>query len=149
MGVEIQAAGTAGPWQSPSCPQLPYKPRQFMEEPVMDNVTRTSNEKISDALKLLDEAARERKDEVKNLLLGKFEHLKDAVVTEEARLKDALTAAGKRAAETARHLKDVSEEKAKEIATAVDESVHKNPWPYIGGAALGALVLGYFMGRRK
>ncbi|MFA4944271.1 MAG: hypothetical protein WC789_06180 [Lentisphaeria bacterium] len=115
----------------------------------MEPTTRTSSEKISDALKLLDEAARERKDELKAMLSGKFASLKDTVVEEETKLKEMLSVAGKRAAETARHYKDVSAEKAKEIATVVDESVHENPWPYIGGAALGALLLGYFMGRRK
>jgi ElaB/YqjD/DUF883 family membrane-anchored ribosome-binding protein len=31
----------------------------------------------------------------------------------------------------------------------VDKSVHRNPWPYIGGTAAVALLLGYILGRNR
>lgn len=84
------------------------------------------NEKITEALKLLDEAAKEKKDELRELIAEKYENLKEA--TGRAR--------------------ELSIEKTKELASTVDESVHENPWYYIGGVAIGALLLGYILGRK-
>lgn len=105
-------------------------------------------EKIAEALKLLEEAAKSQKDELKKMACGKFEILRDALLSEEACLREKLAIAGQKAAEMAKHMKEVSGEKAKEIAETVDESVHKNPWPYIGGVAVGALLLGFILGRK-
>ncbi|MEM4247822.1 MAG: hypothetical protein QXH80_01020 [Candidatus Nanoarchaeia archaeon] len=104
-------------------------------------------EKIADALKLLDEAAQNQKDELKKIACGKFDNLKDALV-DEHNLREKLAAAGQKAAEIAKQLKETSEVKAKELAGAVDENVRKNPWPYIGGVAVGALLLGFILGRK-
>jgi ElaB/YqjD/DUF883 family membrane-anchored ribosome-binding protein len=43
----------------------------------------------------------------------------------------------------------VSVAKSKEIAGTIDDQVHRNPWPYIGGAALGGLLLGFILGRKS
>jgi ElaB/YqjD/DUF883 family membrane-anchored ribosome-binding protein len=99
----------------------------------MDNVTH-SNEKISEALKLLNEAAREKKMEFQHLLTDKYAHLKDAVVESEEKLVQTLAKA-----------KEYGVEKVK----LVDENVHKNPWPYIGGAVGVGLLVGYIMGRNN
>ena len=115
----------------------------------MNATAKTSKEKISEALKLLDEAAHEGKDELKEMMVGKFGNLKDAVIAEEERVKRALSSAGRKVAAGAIQLKDVSAEKTKEVAVAVNESAHKNPWPYIAGAAIGGLALGYLMGHRQ
>lgn len=104
-------------------------------------------EKIAEALKLLEDAAKHQKDELKKIACGKFDSLKDAIFDEHG-LREKLAVAGQKATEMAKHMKEVSEEKAKEIAENVDESVHKNPWPYIGGVAVGALLLGFILGRK-
>ncbi len=105
----------------------------------------TSNEKISEALKLLNEAAREKKTEFQHLLTDKYAHLKDAVLESEHTVAQALEAAKKRAVEAAAQAKEYGLEKAKQV----DEQVHKNPWPYIGGAAGFGLLLGYILGRNN
>ncbi len=107
--------------------------------------TTHGNEKIAEALKLLEEAAREKKDELKGMVASKYGHLKSVLVDSEHAVADSLVAAQKRAAEALRHAKEIGEEKAK----AVDEHVHENPWAYIGGAALTGLLLGYILGRKK
>lgn len=86
----------------------------------------SGNEKITEALKLLDEAAKEKKDELRDLISEKYENLKDATG----------------------YARDFGIAKTKELASTVDESVRENPWYYIGGVAIGALLLGYILGRK-
>jgi ElaB/YqjD/DUF883 family membrane-anchored ribosome-binding protein len=111
--------------------------------------TTASSEKISEALRLLEEAAKEKKDELRHLASEKYTHLKEALVDTEHAAAEALSAAQKRAVEALVHAKDVSEEKIKKAASAVDHQVHANPWPYIGGTAVVALLFGYILGRKK
>ncbi len=104
-------------------------------------------EKIMEALRLLEEVAKAEKDQIRKVANGKFESLKDALV-DECNLRERLTAAGQKAAEIAKNMKEISEEKTKELAGAVDQNVRKNPWVYIGGVAVGALLLGFILGRK-
>jgi ElaB/YqjD/DUF883 family membrane-anchored ribosome-binding protein len=112
----------------------------------MEN-TNTSSENIAEALKLLEEAAKQKKDELRTVMTDKFTHLKDLIMENENSLAKSLSDAKKHAAEAAAHAKDVSVEKAREIAGDVDKSVHRNPWPYVGGAAVIGLLFGYILGR--
>ena len=109
----------------------------------------SSSEKISEALKLLEEAATQKKDELRNIMSDKYTHLRNVIVETENSLVKSLSAAGKHAVEAAAHAKDVSVEKAREVAGNVDKHVHRNPWPYIGGAAAIGLLLGYVLGRNR
>ena len=94
----------------------------------------TSNVKIAQALELLNEAAREKKDEVKSLLTDKYAHLKEAI------------AGG---TEQGRQVIEKAQQFAKETTIAADKHVRENPWAYIGGAAAVSVVLGYLMGSRR
>ena len=95
---------------------------------------RTSNAKISEALELLNEAAKEKKDELKGLISNRYTHIREAMTS------------------TAEHAQEVinqGKEKVQEIAGDVDKRVHKDPWVYIGGAAVASLLLGYLMGSKR
>ena len=76
----------------------------------MTSETMTSNEKISEALKLLEEAARDKKDELRGLMANKYAHLKDVVAETSQDFKENLAIARKRAADALA--------KATEIGTA-------------------------------
>ncbi|MBA4386446.1 MAG: hypothetical protein C0404_00605 [Verrucomicrobia bacterium] len=107
------------------------------------------SEKISEALRLLEEAAREKKDDLRGLIADKYEHLKSALVGAEHSVADSLSAAQKRAVEAIVQAKDASTKKVKEVAGVVDEKVHENPWPYIAGAGVVAFLFGYILGKKR
>ncbi len=109
----------------------------------------TSNDKIAEALKLLEEAAKEKKDELRNLVSNKYTHLKTVLVDAEHSAAEALSAVQKREIEALLHAKEVSAAKVKEAATIVDGHVRSNPWPYIGGTAVVALLAGFILGHKK
>ena len=113
------------------------------------DATTTSNEKIAEALKLLETAAREKKDELRTLAHDKYAHLKEALGDAQHTVSDTLAAARKRALEAAQQARTVGTEKAKQLASEVDTQVHAHPWPAIGGVAVVALLIGYVMGRNK
>ena len=109
------------------------------------NATTHSNEKIAEALKLLNEAAQEKKSEVASMLTDKYETLKQVIVDSEKSMGHAFGRGERRAVEAAMQAKEFGLKKAKEV----DEHVHDNPWPYIGGAALVGVLLGYVLGRKN
>ncbi len=109
----------------------------------------TSSDKIVEALKLLEEAAKQKKDELKSVMSDKYTHLRDVIVETETSLVKSLSDARKHAVEATLHARDVSVEKARELAGGVDKNVHQNPWPYIGGTAVIGLLLGYVLGRNR
>jgi ElaB/YqjD/DUF883 family membrane-anchored ribosome-binding protein len=110
----------------------------------MDAHNMTSGEKISEALKLLEEAAKDKKNDLKKLVDEKYQGLKE-VLSDTA---DNVAEMKKKAIEAAKRAGEVTWEKSKEAAAVVDDNVHKNPWYYIGGVAVSALLLGYILGRK-
>ncbi|MBF0244172.1 MAG: hypothetical protein HQL31_02710 [Planctomycetes bacterium] len=109
----------------------------------------TSNESIAAALKLLEEAAMQKKDELKTVMSDKFTHLRELFAEGERSAAETLTSAKDRAIAVATHARDISAEKAHEVAQCVGKSVHQNPWPYIAGTAVTGILLGHFLGRDR
>jgi ElaB/YqjD/DUF883 family membrane-anchored ribosome-binding protein len=110
-----------------------------------ESQVKTSNAKISEALELLNEAAKEKKDELKGLMANRYSHI-----------REAMTSGVEHGKEVLKHAQDITQEaivqgkeKVIEIASDVDKRVHKDPWPYIAGAAAVSLLLGYFMGSKR
>jgi ElaB/YqjD/DUF883 family membrane-anchored ribosome-binding protein len=62
-------------------------------------------------------------------------------------LKSALEGASGRAGQELRDDIAHGEETVRQFASSIDESVHKNPWAYLGGTALGFLIIGHLLGR--
>ena len=100
--------------------------------------TAAGTEKLNEALAHLNEAAKERREELQALLAGKYTDLKAAVGGAANASADWMKEQGKEVGDT-----------AKLAASTVDHSVRKHPWYYVGGAALGGLLLGFLLGRHR
>ncbi|HEY6011555.1 MAG TPA: DUF883 domain-containing protein [Nitrospirota bacterium] len=111
--------------------------------------TQTSSENFAAALKLLEEAAKQKKDELKAVMSDKYTNLRSLILEKEGNLMKSMTTAKDQAFEVAAHAGEAGVEKAREIAGEVDKNVHQNPWPYIGGSALVGVLLGYLLGRNS
>jgi ElaB/YqjD/DUF883 family membrane-anchored ribosome-binding protein len=112
------------------------------------NTIDLSDEKIAEALNILTEAAKEKKADLMDMMGGRYGDLKEVLSEHEERISEVL-------ADTAHRIKDSISSASKsgqkrivETAQGVDERVHDSPWKYIGGVALGAMILGYFFGRK-
>lgn len=97
-----------------------------------------ATDRLNEALADLNEAARERRDELSEMLNEKYADLKamlsEAAGTSAGWLRDRGMEIG-RAGKTA--------------AVATDNSVRNHPYYYIGGTALAALLLGFMLGRHR
>lgn len=109
----------------------------------------TSSDKLADALKLLEEAARQKKDELKTVMADKYTHLKGLILENEAALLKTVGTAKDGVVQAAMHAKDASVEKARELAHDTDKRVHESPWSFIAGSAVVGLLLGYVLGRAR
>ncbi|MEI7879685.1 MAG: hypothetical protein WCI95_02300 [bacterium] len=86
-----------------------------------------TNEKISEALKLLEEAAKLKKDELRTVLSDKYTQLKNLIVEDECSLMKSLATTKDHALEALNHAREVSVEKARELAHDANKHVHSNP----------------------
>jgi ElaB/YqjD/DUF883 family membrane-anchored ribosome-binding protein len=109
----------------------------------------TSSENIAEALKLLEEAAEQKKDELKSVMSDKYTHLRSMIMETEKGVGKTLADAKKQAAEALLRAKELATEKSLEVARKVDQSVHSNPWPYIGSTAVIGLLLGFVLARSR
>ena len=105
----------------------------------------SSNRKIEEALSLLNEAARDKKEEFGRILTDKYEHIKDTLTQVAMDKKEII----ENATRIAKDRIEEGQEYITEVAQDIDKQVRKNPWPYIGGVAVTALLVGFILGNSK
>ncbi len=115
----------------------------------MPRNNKTANLKISQALELLDEAAVDKKEEIRELLDDGFDQFKEAVSDVGPGLRDSIQSSKEKVRYLADRAKDKTVEKTKEVSHAIDDNVRSNPWSYLGAAAGSGLVLGFLLGRKS
>jgi ElaB/YqjD/DUF883 family membrane-anchored ribosome-binding protein len=108
-----------------------------------------SSESIEAALKLLDEAAKQKKDEVVAAMSDRYTNLRNLIIENEGSLMKSLATAKQHAIDATTHVKEAGVDKAREIAHDVDDGIHENPWPYIAGSSLVSVLVGFILGRSR
>jgi ElaB/YqjD/DUF883 family membrane-anchored ribosome-binding protein len=99
---------------------------------------RIEDKRINEALELLNAVARDRKAELQAAIENKYTDLTSLV-----------SAFGDQVKSRAADKFEAGKQKVADVAGNIDESVHRNPWAYVGGAALAALLLGLLLGRSR
>ncbi|MBF0298258.1 MAG: hypothetical protein HQK51_06035 [Oligoflexia bacterium] len=92
---------------------------------------------VKEALKILESAAADGNDDIKNIFSSDYQNLRKAIMTSIPYL----------AWEKVKHAKDASVYFTVDKAKMLDKSVHKHIWCYIGGASLIAVSVGFLLGR--
>jgi ElaB/YqjD/DUF883 family membrane-anchored ribosome-binding protein len=101
------------------------------------------NEKsIDGVLKLLDEMAREKKHEIEETLSESFRMIRDAVREVPTRMNDALRDSTNQFQNVLNSTAQSAKEEADKIVQAIDQRAHRDPWLFVGGAALAGMALG-------
>ncbi len=98
------------------------------------STARAADETLHEALAHLNEAAKERSEEIQKLIDEKYTHLRDAFGGAARKSADWVREQGREAAGAAQ---------------AVDKSVRRYPWAYVGGAAATGFLVGLLVSRRK
>ena len=104
-----------------------------------------SSEKINEALELLNEAARDKKDEFGDLMGDKYNDLKQAVLGMESELE----AKARRSVQKVKSVSQDASERVKHAAVTVDQKAHEDPWKTFGWAVAGAFVAGMLLGKKE
>jgi ElaB/YqjD/DUF883 family membrane-anchored ribosome-binding protein len=97
-----------------------------------------TDQRINEALHLLNEVAKDKRAELSQIITVKYGNLKSILEGMREEIERESTEAYRRSRETVVN-----------TVNDVDESVHAHPWPYIAGAALTALFLGYIFGNSR
>ena len=101
-----------------------------------------NSKKFEEALQLLNEAAREKKDEIQSLIGDKYTHIRGVI--EQAAVKGRKNF--NRVKESTEDWVDEGKDSLQQVADDLDDRVHENPWAYVGGAAAAALLFGFILG---
>src|SRR4051812_7678933 len=97
------------------------------------NIKDAKKMKIDDALRILEEAARDTSSDLKSVLEEKYHNAQSAI---ENVLGFSAEEAFKKASKNVRDLADRSNVAIRETAYQVDTTVHQNPWAFIAGGTI-------------
>jgi ElaB/YqjD/DUF883 family membrane-anchored ribosome-binding protein len=95
---------------------------------------KSDEKRIDEALELLNEVASDKMQQLQDRITQKYRNLKSALGGLQHDAQGSYVQ---------------GKEEVKEIASRIDGGLRKNPWPYLGGTAVGFLLLGLFLGRSR
>lgn len=103
-------------------------------------------DRLSDAMKTLDELASQEKEEIKELLSSQFGNLRKTLLEIQPEVRKTLEHTSERFSHFASEAKEATKEKAKQIGHDVDRKVHEMPWTFMGASAVASVLAGYYLG---
>ncbi|MCC5846843.1 MAG: hypothetical protein JJU29_02030 [Verrucomicrobia bacterium] len=109
---------------------------------------KATGESINAAMKVLEEAAKDKRDEMQDIFSDKYGHLKTLFMENEKSLMKTLHKAKDNAVDVVTDFEKESVRRAREMGQDVDKSVHKFPWYYIGSSLFAGLTLGVALHRK-
>ena len=105
--------------------------------------TRITKTRMNEALEVLDQAAKERKEDLTQMMTDKYSELRSNLAGGSPVSKFA-----SQGQETIKNVFGQGQSKIKVAATDIDRKAHKKPWPFVAGAAaLGSAVATGMMAR--
>ena len=105
----------------------------------------TNSKKFKEALQLLNEAASDKKTEIENLLGDKYDNIREAIEEAVSKNKSHFNRVRKLVESSI----DEGQGRLKQKTDEINKEISGNPWKYLGGTALGALMLGFIMGSSR
>ncbi|MDB5039006.1 MAG: hypothetical protein JWQ35_2534 [Bacteriovoracaceae bacterium] len=111
------------------------------------NMNEGKRMKIEEALRVLEDATTEAKQDVVELIQEKYHNVKSAFkeIINDVNLGEVANDVR----EQGRRVFNDSQKKIKLVSQKVDSSVHDNPWIYVGASAVVGLTLGFLLTRKK
>lgn len=105
-------------------------------------------DRLTEAMKTLDELAIQEKDEIRHLLSNRYQDLKKTLHELEPEVRGALKNTTERLSRFATSAKESTQEAVKEAGQRIDNKAHEMPWVFMGISALLSGAAGYYLGSR-
>lgn len=102
---------------------------------------------INEALRMLDQALSRDGANLRELVSSEYSSLRQAIEDMAPKMGAAFREYGSQAANVVQDYAGQGIERGKRVADQVDTRVRENPWPVIGGVALGSFAIGFLFGR--
>jgi len=108
-------------------------------------MNKATTQKIAEAFELLNEAAKDQAENLGDLCATKYKDLHKAVTAAEHGVIDSVRHGSQRLAE----LRNTATDEVKKTAHTVNRQAHEHPWVAMAPAVLGALAIGFLVGRKS
>jgi len=100
-------------------------------------------DRLSDAMKTLDELAGQEKNEIRELLTSQFGNLRKTLYEIEPEVRETFNKASQRFSQFATSSREEAQQRIKRMGHNIDTKVHETPWAFIGVSAVAAAIAGY------
>ena len=103
---------------------------------------------INEALSLLNSAAKDAGEEIKEILQHDYRSLQHVLSDAAPEVKETFRNMKDRSFKTLARAKDQIKDVTQETAKSIDNNVHKNPWTFMAASSMATLAMGFYLGRK-